>query len=181
GICTTASAGSGLHLERLLYRRERGQLDQKEQPYPAWEIPPDHPAGGAPHADPDSRRIHDCRLPRPLRLPRRPPEGEERRGGQRGGCDYQAGMWVIGYEGDGQATNKEGQNFEVGLVPFLGAGRANWVSQTQERWLVTARGRLGLTGWGWFGDKTLLYVTGGGAWAKIDSSEFLVGAQTATG
>ena len=102
-------------------------------------------------------------------------------GGFQGGCNYQAGMWVIGFEGDGQANNKEGQNFEVGLVPFLGAGRANWISQTQERWLVTARGRLGLSGWGWFGDKTLLYVTGGGAWAKIDASEFLIGLNNATG
>jgi outer membrane immunogenic protein len=102
-------------------------------------------------------------------------------GGFQGGCNYQMGMWVIGFEGDGSATNKEGQNFEVGLVPFAGVGRANWISQTQERWLVTARGRLGLSGWGWFGDKTLLYVTGGGAWAKIDTSEFLIGAQTATG
>src|SRR5262249_39116964 len=64
-------------------------------------------------------------------------------GGFQGGCNYQAGMWVIGFEGDGSASNKEGQNFEVGLVPFLGNGRANWISQTQERWLVTARGRLG--------------------------------------
>src|SRR5262249_47598542 len=101
--------------------------------------------------------------------------------GFQGGCNFQVGMWGSGFEGDRSATNKEGQNFEVGLVPFLGAGRANWISQTQERWLVTARGRLGLSGWGWFGDKTLLYVTGGGAWAKIDASEFLIGAQTATG
>jgi outer membrane immunogenic protein len=98
-------------------------------------------------------------------------------GGFQGGCNYQVGAWVLGVEVDGQATNKEGQNFEVGLVPFLGAGRANWISQTQERWLVTARGRLGWTWW----DKSMLYVTGGAAWAKIDASEFLVGAQTATG
>src|SRR5262249_15199999 len=63
-------------------------------------------------------------------------------GGFQGGCNYQVGAWVIGFEGDGQATNKEGQNFEVGLVPFLGTPRAGWISQTQERWLVTARGRL---------------------------------------
>src|SRR5262249_59085161 len=72
-------------------------------------------------------------------------------GGFQAGCNYQAGMWVIGFEGDGQANNKEGQNFEVGLVPFLGNGRANWISQTQERWLVTARrpvrlSRRGLVG-----------------------------------
>ena len=102
-------------------------------------------------------------------------------GGFQAGCNYQMGMWVIGVEGDGMATNKEGQNFEVGLVPFLGNGRANWVSQTQERWLVTARGKLGLAGWGWFGDKTMVYVTGGAAWAKIDTSEFLVGTQVGTG
>src|SRR5262249_37471217 len=88
-------------------------------------------------------------------------------GGFQGGCNYQAGMWVIGFEGDGSATNKEGQNFETGLVPFFPvapgtAGRGAWISQTQERWLVTARGRLGLSGWGWVGGKTLLDGTGGG-------------------
>src|SRR6516165_8711018 len=89
-------------------------------------------------------------------------------GGFQGGCNYQFGVWVIGFEGDGSATN------EVGLVPFLGNGRANWISQTQERWLVTARGKLGLSGWGWFGDKSMAYVTGGAAWAKIDTSEFAI-------
>src|ERR1700745_3976997 len=88
-------------------------------------------------------------------------------GGFQGGCNYQFGVWVVGAEVDGMATNKEGQNFEVGLVPFLGNGRANWVSQTQERWLVTARGKLGLAGWGWFGDKSMVYVTRGGAWGHI--------------
>src|SRR5215813_12594319 len=62
-------------------------------------------------------------------------------GGFEGGCNYQVGAWVLGVEVDGQATNKEGQNFETGLVPF-DVRRANWISQTQERWLVTARGRL---------------------------------------
>ena len=98
-------------------------------------------------------------------------------GGFQGGCNYQFGWWVVGAEVDGMANNKEGQNFEVGLVPFLGNGRANWVSQTQERWLVTARGKLGMTWW----DKSMVYVTGGAAWAKIDTSEFLIGAQTGTG
>jgi outer membrane immunogenic protein len=102
-------------------------------------------------------------------------------GGFQGGCNYQMGAWVVGAEVDGMATNKEGQNFETGLVQSLGAGRANWISQTQERWLVTARGKLGLAGWGWFGDKSLVYITGGAAWAKIDTSEFLVGNQTGTG
>jgi outer membrane immunogenic protein len=100
-------------------------------------------------------------------------------GGFQGGCNYQVGAWVIGFEGDGSAFNKEGQNFETALAPF-DVRRAAWISQTQERWLVTARGKLGLTGWGWFGDRTLLYVTGGGAWAKIDTSEFLIGANSSS-
>jgi outer membrane immunogenic protein len=60
-------------------------------------------------------------------------------------------------------------------VSVGGAARAAWISETQERWLVTARGRLGLTNFWWFGPNTMLYVTGGGAWAKIDTSEFLSG------
>jgi outer membrane immunogenic protein len=79
------------------------------------------------------------------------------------------GAWVIGIEGDGSATNKSGQGSEAILVPVV-PGSATWISETQERWLVTARGRLGLAGW--WGDRTMIYVTGGGAWAKIDASEW---------
>ena len=60
-------------------------------------------------------------------------------GGGQIGCNWQWGAWVFGVEGDGSATNKEGQAFEIPLAPFS-AGRQNWISQTQERWLVTARG-----------------------------------------
>jgi outer membrane immunogenic protein len=93
-------------------------------------------------------------------------------GGFQGGCNWQWGVWVFGIEGDGSATNKSGQGPELPLVP-LNPASANWVSETQERWLVTARGRLGLSGWGWWGDKTMVYVTGGAAWAKIDASEWV--------
>ena len=96
------------------------------------------------------------------------------------GCNWQWGAWVFGIEGDGSATNKEGQAFETFLVPFLGAGRGDWVAETQERWLVTARARLGLTNFWWFGPQTMVYVTGGGAWAKIDTSEFLPGTFATT-
>src|SRR6266540_680861 len=72
-------------------------------------------------------------------------------GGGQLGCNWQVGAWVFGIEGDGSATNKEGQAFETALasIPGLGA-RAGWISQTQERWLVTARGKLGLTNFWWF-------------------------------
>src|SRR6516162_7887078 len=38
-------------------------------------------------------------------------------GGFQGGCNYQAGIWVVGAEVDGMATNKEGQNFETSILP----------------------------------------------------------------
>jgi len=97
-------------------------------------------------------------------------------GGGQIGCNWQWGPWVFGVEADGSGTNKEGQAQEVPLATFS-AGRQNWVSQTQERWLVTARGKLGWAVW----DKSMVYVTGGGAWAKIDSSEFLLGTFIGTG
>ena len=92
-------------------------------------------------------------------------------GGFQGGCNWQWGAWVFGIEGDGSATNKSGQGPELPLVPLAPAS-ANWVSETQERWLVTARARLGWAIW----DRTMVYVTGGGAWAKIDASEWLFSA-----
>jgi len=99
-------------------------------------------------------------------------------GGGQLGCNWQWGAWVFGVEGDGSATNKEGQAFETALASVPGlAARANWISQTQERWLVTARGKLGWTWW----DKSMIYVTGGGAWAKIDASEFLANNSFGTG
>jgi outer membrane immunogenic protein len=85
-------------------------------------------------------------------------------GGGQLGCNWQWGAWVFGIEGDGSAVNKSGQGIEL--------ARTTWISETQERWFVTARGRLGLTNFWWFGDRTLVYVTGGGAWAKIDASEW---------
>jgi outer membrane immunogenic protein len=106
-------------------------------------------------------------------------------GGFQGGCNWQAGAWVFGIEGDGSATNKSGQAFPAvpTLLSTIPAGvvtvNQNDVFQLQERWLVTARGRLGLTGW--WGDRTLLYVTGGAAWAKIDSSFWVNGNPIVTG
>jgi outer membrane immunogenic protein len=102
-------------------------------------------------------------------------------GGGQLGCNWQWGAWVFGIEGDGTATNKSGQAFEntspVGPIRTT----TTWISETQERWLVTARAKLGLTNFWWFGDKTLLYVTGGGSWAKIDASEWNTVNPIATG
>jgi outer membrane immunogenic protein len=76
------------------------------------------------------------------------------------GCNWQMGGWVFGVEGDWVATNNSGQAY--GMAPFA-PGR---IHETQERWVSTVRGKLGWTWW----DKTLVYVTGGGAWTKVDDS-----------
>jgi outer membrane immunogenic protein len=84
-------------------------------------------------------------------------------GGFNVGCQYQFGWWLIGVEGDWAATNKDGQAFNN----FLGFNVAGpdrfFVSQTTERWIATARLRLG-----WVVDKWLFFITGGGAWSGVD-------------
>jgi outer membrane immunogenic protein len=82
--------------------------------------------------------------------------------GGEAGCNYQSGGWVIGFELDGSVTTKDGQGTEAAI------GFPTWVSQTTERGIATARLRLGYAGW----DKWLWYVTGGGAWAKFDLTEW---------
>jgi outer membrane immunogenic protein len=102
-------------------------------------------------------------------------------GGGQLGCNLQVGVWVWGVEVDGSATNKSGQQ-NAATGPNLAIGPNVFQNplnfwELQERWLVTARGRLGWTIW----DKTMVYVTGGAAWAKIDSSLWVIGNQIATG
>ena len=91
-------------------------------------------------------------------------------GGFEGGCDYQVGAWIVGFEVDGSATNKSGQTFGNGTTTPTSIGplptNPAVIYELQERWLATARGRLGWTIW----NNSIIYVTGGGACAKIDPS-----------
>lgn len=81
-------------------------------------------------------------------------------GGAQIGCNYQfAGGWVIGIEADGSWVQSDGQGVERLFPAFR--------IQTTEHWLATARGRLG---YAW--DKWLVYVTGGGAWAGVQQSDY---------
>jgi outer membrane immunogenic protein len=76
------------------------------------------------------------------------------------GCQYQfAGGWLIGIEGDGSWVQSDGQGIEI--------LRPTWREQVTERWLATARGRLG---YAW--DKWMVYVTGGGAWAGLETKNW---------
>jgi outer membrane immunogenic protein len=77
------------------------------------------------------------------------------------GCQYQfAGGWLIGIEGDGSWTQSDGQGVETAFPAFR--------VQTTERWLATARGKLG---YAW--DKWMVYATGGGAWAGLETKNWL--------
>ena len=83
-------------------------------------------------------------------------------GGGQGGCNYQTGAWVWGVEVDGAWASASGQaNPTPGaIVAGANAGR---LFTTNERWLSTARGRLG-----WAADRWMWYVTAGGAWTGVD-------------
>ena len=74
-------------------------------------------------------------------------------GGGTLGCNYQVGTWVFGVEGDGSWASVKGSSLDL-------QNPASYDLTLEERWLATARARVGYT---W--DRTLLYVTGGGAWA----------------
>jgi outer membrane immunogenic protein len=101
-------------------------------------------------------------------------------GGFNVGCQYQFGWWLIGVEGDGAVTNKDGQafnNFLGQTFPTPGPPIDRlYVSQTTERWIATARLRLG-----WAADKWLFFITGGGAWSGVEVTvwDSLVPAVTA--
>jgi outer membrane immunogenic protein len=93
------------------------------------------------------------------------------------GCQYQFGWWLFGVEVDGAATNKDGQafNFFNGKGALVGTLRP-YVSQTTERWMATARLRLGYAA-----DKWLFFITGGAAWSGVEVTvwDSLVPATTA--
>jgi outer membrane immunogenic protein len=83
-------------------------------------------------------------------------------GGGQIGCNYQWGTWVFGVEGDGSAVQSDGQGFETFAGP---PSRLTFRDQTTEHWMATARARLGYAQ-----DKWLIYVTGGGAWADLQTT-----------
>jgi outer membrane immunogenic protein len=89
-------------------------------------------------------------------------------GGAQGGCNYQAGAWVWGVEVDGgwssasgqaQLLNNIYQNYDFQFRTHL--------YTTNERWLATARARLG-----WAADRWMWYVTGGAAWSGFDLNNY---------
>ena len=86
-----------------------------------------------------------------------------------GGCNYQfASRFVIGAEVDGAyAWKSSWQKIVPNGAALAGFGNVNDLWEMSERALITARARLGYA----VTDRWLLYVTGGGAWAKVETFE----------
>jgi outer membrane immunogenic protein len=82
------------------------------------------------------------------------------------GYNWQAGNWVFGVEGDFSGTGMSGfqsQALQLNPVfPLVPPGGTSFMSQ-DINWIASVRGRLGYA-WG----PSLLYVTGGAAWADVD-------------
>lgn len=87
-------------------------------------------------------------------------------GGIQVGCNYQAGVWVFGVQGDYDWASANTDNTNL----FLTTGPI--VNHTEIKSLASVTGRVGYA-WGRF----LLYGKGGGAWLRADHS-FLVGSAT---
>ncbi len=83
-------------------------------------------------------------------------------GGGEAGCQYQWGNWVWGIEVDGSWSAASGQANTSAAAIAQGINPVRRFS-TDERWLATARGRLG---YAW--DKWLWYVTAGVAYSGFD-------------
>ena len=86
-------------------------------------------------------------------------------GGQLG-YNWQVGNWVFGAEGDFDDAGINGA--QQSIFPGLAGPLDSIQVHENINWLATARGRLGYI-WG----PTLIYVTGGGAWANIGSTVLL--------
>jgi len=87
--------------------------------------------------------------PDPFNLGTHSPKGIV--GGGQIGCDYQAGMVVIGVQGMFQGANLRGDHL-VGVDRF----------ETRIPWIATATARLGLA----VDPKAMIYVKGGAAWVR---------------
>jgi outer membrane immunogenic protein len=95
-------------------------------------------------------------------------------GGLQTGYNYQfAPAWVVGVEGDISWTSLQAQISNQPLVsaagvsvcPPAGTNACSTTMSQNERWLASARAKIGFTGW-W--NNTMLYATGGGAWANAE-------------
>jgi outer membrane immunogenic protein len=90
-------------------------------------------------------------------------------GGIQGGYNWQfAPAWVVGVEGDISWASLSDHRAVGPLVNILGnvvLGNPNVSMNANTNWLSSARAKLGFTGWL---NNTMIYATGGAAWANIE-------------
>jgi outer membrane immunogenic protein len=95
-------------------------------------------------------------------------------GGIQAGYNWQfAPAWVAGLEGDISWASLSDHRTVGPLVNAAGLGGANVSMSANTEWLSSVRGKLGFTGWF---NNTMLYATGGAAWANVEYA-----AQTTVG
>jgi outer membrane immunogenic protein len=101
-------------------------------------------------------------------------------GGLQAGYNWQVlPVWVLGVEGDISWTSLQSQRTSTLTTPAgaLIAGSSVQMSQN-ERWLASVRGKVGFTGW-W--NNTMLYATGGIAWANAEYTGTAIAGPLAAG
>jgi outer membrane immunogenic protein len=86
-------------------------------------------------------------------------------GGAQIGCNWQYGQWVWGLETDLQVTSIEARDRLPGLFGAVPPTTIFTEAQSALRWFGTARARAGWT----VTPTTLLYVTGGFAYGRVNS------------
>jgi outer membrane immunogenic protein len=92
-------------------------------------------------------------------------------GGGQIGANWQSGRLVVGVEGDWQwSDQKDSVCIQTCSVGTGALNQALTVEQ-EIKWLATLRGRVG------YADGFLWYVTGGGAWGRVDDTD-VAGAGT---
>jgi outer membrane immunogenic protein len=73
--------------------------------------------------------------------------------------------WLLGVEGDFQWTGGKDSGCFGECGPASGAGDDFVTVESKLKWLGTARGRLG-----WIHNDYLWYITGGGAWGRVETT-----------
>ncbi len=87
-------------------------------------------------------------------------------GGVQLGYNWHAGRhWLVGFETDFQAASQQAQVCTFECVNGIGGGTVAFTIQQQLQYFGTARARLGVVN-----DYSLFYVTGGGAYGRVNET-----------
>ena len=93
-------------------------------------------------------------------------------GGVQVGCNYQAGAWVFGVQGDYDWASATTDSTNVILTNTFGP---TFTDHTEVKSIASVTGRVG---YAW--DRFLLYAKGGGAWLRTDHTLRVNGVDVAT-